>query len=192
VVIGSTVSITSVTDNGTVQSTFTNDVLDTTGGSFLGIWRADGIHLPGAGSYTVTVTFSASALGLASGRTYTGMGNGGPASSNATAAGTSGSVATANLTPPAVGALLIGGFVDDSGANPETITLTTAGASSIFKNQNGTLLCGGIADHITSTGAAQGLAWTLSDAPDWGAMIAAYAAAGAVTGHGALLGAAIV
>jgi hypothetical protein len=186
VLIGSTVSVSSVKDNGAVQSTFTQDVLNTGGGSFLGVWRADGISLPGAGSYSVTVTFSAAALGVVGGRTYRGAAVGGPASSNNTASGTSGSVATGSLTPPAAGALLFGGFIDDSGVNPETITLTTSGATPVYSTGNGNVLCGAAADHVTSTGAAQGLAWTLSDTPNWGTVIAAYAAA-AVSPGGLLM-----
>lgn len=170
---------TSVKDNGTTQSTFTQDVVNTLGGAaYSGVWRADGISLPASGSYAVTVTFGASGdFAITAGRSYAGAATGAPAASSGTGSGTSGSVNTGNVTPAASGSLVFGGFLDDSSANPESITLTTSGASSVYSSTNGTLLPGAAADNTPAGTSAQALAWTLGDAPDWGTVVAVYSPA---------------
>lgn len=169
----------SVKDNGTVQSTFTQDVDNTLGGAvYLGIWRADGISLPASGSYAVTVTFGTSTDdGVVTGRSYAGVATGAPAASSGTGNGTSGSVATGSVTPAASGSLVFGGFIDDSGADPESITLTTSGANSLYSNTNGNFLCGAAADNIPAGTSTQSLAWTLGDSVDWNTVVAVYSPA---------------
>ena len=178
-------AVSSVKDNGTVQSTFTQDFLYNGGGGDLMVYRADGISLPGTGSYTVTVTMSGTQTVVAGGRTYTGVATGAPSTSNHNT-GTSNSVTTGNVTPTVTGSLLVGGFADDSGANPETITLTTSGGQDIYKNTNGSILAAASADNIASTTSAQGLAWTLGDSPDFGAYVALYAPAAGTNVTGTL------
>jgi hypothetical protein len=178
VYIGSTASVSTVKDNGSTQSTFTQDALSTTDGT-LAVYRADGIHLPSSGSYTVTVTLSGDAYAHASGRTYLGMATGGPSATNS-GSGTGTSVATGNVTPPATGSLVAGVFADASSANPETITLTTSGASTVYSSTNGAAdLAGASADNITTTVTAQGLAWTIGDSTGWDALVAVYGPAAA-------------
>jgi hypothetical protein len=172
--------VTSAVDNGTAPSTFTADVAIAPGAhSGKYIFRANGISLPGSGSYHVTLTFSGTtSFAISSGRTYTGVAPGAPASAPGANLGTSNSVTTLNVTPAVTGSLLFGSFNDGSSANPETITLTTSGATSIYANQNGSVvLAGAVADNIATTTASQNLAWSLSDAPSWGAFIALYAPA---------------
>jgi hypothetical protein len=200
---GAAVSVTGAVDNGTTPRTFTGDVAVAAGASNAGkyILRADNITRPSSGSYHVTITLSTTVdWATGSGCTYLGVATGGPTSAPAAATGTSGSVATPNVTPAVTGALLFGVFDDDSGVT-ETITLTTSGATNVYTNTNGvTLLCGAVADKIATTTSSQGLAWTLSpDTPDWGAWIAVYSpgatahpAAASLTGTGALTAGAVV
>lgn len=184
VYVGSTTAISSVKDNGATQSTFTADASSSTDG-FLGVYRADGIHLPSSGSYAVTVTLSGNAYAHAGGRTYLGMATGGPAATNS-GSGTGTSVATGNVTPAATGSLVAGVFADASSANPETITLTTSGASTIYSSTNGASdLAGASADNITSGVTAQGLAWTLGDSVGWDALVAVYSPAASAANTGA-------
>jgi hypothetical protein len=187
VFVGGTVAPSGVVDNGTTPKTFTRDA-HFTSGTFglndLSVWRADGITLPASGSYHVTVTFGSAAFGVTGARSYAGVATGAPSATNS-GSGTSGSVATGNVTPPATGSLVFGGFVDDTGTT-ETITLTTSGASSVYSTGNGSIEAGAAADNIVTTTSAQGLAWTLSDAPDWAGIVAVYAAAAAPSGHGLL------
>lgn len=192
VFVASFTSVSGVVDNGATPTTFTLDANDNDNGAndyFVQVWRADNITLPGSGSYHATVTFSSSAAGVAGGRSYTGVASGAPSSTSLQAGGasTGTSVTTGNLTPPATGSLLVGGFLTDSGANPESITLTTSGASAIVTETNGTILAGAGADHIVTTTSAQGLAWTLGSSADWATVIACYAAAGAAAPKGLLM-----
>ena len=173
VVIQTGGTVSTVKDNGAVQSTFTQDQLFAGPGGDLVIYRADGIHLPSSGSYAVTITFGASDPYDASGRTYLGVATGGPGSTNSNT-GTGTTTTTGNVTPPVTGSLIIGGFANDSGLNPETITLTTSGASALFTNANGTDICGGAADNIPANTTAQGLTWTTGDSVDWAGHIAVY------------------
>lgn len=177
---GSSGLVTSVVDNGTTPRTYTRDFLFNGGGGDLMIYRADSITLPSAGSYHATITLSASSEVITGGRTYLGVAAGAPASTN-DATGTSGTAATGNVTP-AVGSLLAGGFANDSAQNPETITLTTSGASSVYVTNNGTVGIGGMADNIATATSAQGLTWTFGDTPDWGAYVALYSAAASAAG----------
>lgn len=175
-------TITSVVDNGTTPRTFTAE--GNNGGNIY-LYRADNITLPASGSYKVTITITG-ASGTdysAGGRTYTAMATGGPSSSNFTASGLSTAVNTGNLTPPAVGSLKFGAFVDDTGTT-QTQTLTTSGANVVYAQTSGSAgFAGGAADHITTAGGAQSLAWTLSASQNWATVYAVYASGGATTFH---------
>jgi hypothetical protein len=175
VVVMGSATVTSVVDNGTTPKTFTADVSVTASGANRYVYRADGITLPASGSYHVTIT-AASGLYVAQGRTYTGVATGGPATSNS-ATGTSTSVSSGSVTPSVTGSLVIGGMIDDSSLDPETITLTTSGATNLYTNTNGNNFCGGVADHIVSGTSAQTLAWTLGDSADWAGIAAVYSPA---------------
>jgi hypothetical protein len=194
---GQTASVTSAVDNGTTPRTFTADIGVAEGASNAGkyILRADNITLPSSGNYHVTITLSATVSWVTGcGRTYLGVASGGPTSAPAAATGTSSSPATPNVTPAVTGALLFGVFDDTSAVNPESITLTTSGATTVYAQVNGaSFLAGAVADKIATTTSSQGLAWTLGDSPDWGAWIAVYSpgatahpAAAALTGTGTL------
>lgn len=181
VIVGGSVTqaVTGAVDNGVTPSTFTADLSIAPGvrsGKY--ILRADGISLPASGSYKVTITLAGSTSGITcSGRTYTGVAAGAPVSTINTQ-GNGNSPVTGNVTPAVAGSLLVGSFVDAS-FNVETITLTTPGANSFFQETDGVhFLCGGFADNIVASNAAQGLAWTISDSPDWGGIAAVYSPAG--------------
>ena len=176
VVVQTEGTVSTVKDNGAVQSTFTQDQLFTGPGGDLCVYRADGIHLPSSGSYTVTITFGAADPFAASGRTYLGVATGAPASTNDNT-GTSTTETTGNVTPSASGSLIVGGFANDSGLDPETITLTTSGASALYTNDNGNDLCGGAADIIPANTTSQGLTWTTGDSVDWAAHVVVYSPA---------------
>jgi len=174
-------TITSVKDNGAVQSTFTADAAASVGVYpwAMGVYRADGITPPASGSYAVTITLSGTAFAVASGRTYTGLAAGGPAAVNSNS-GTGTAVTTGNVTPAVAGSLVIGGFADDSGVDPETITLTTSGATSIYTATDGTFEPGAVAQNIVASTTATGFAWTLGDSVNWAAIAAVYSPAAAV------------
>lgn len=185
--------VSSAVDNGTSPTTFSID-LALAPGAISGkyILRGNNITLPASGNYHVTVTFGgtnnftsgegASFLGLASGA----------ASATNTNTATSTSASTGNVTPPATGSLLYGGVTTASSLNPETITLTTAGAATVYTNTNGaSFLAGSWAYKPVTTTTAQGLAWTLGDSVSWGGYVAVYALSGtthsgatALTGSG--------
>lgn len=185
VVIQAGTVVSTVLDNGAVQSTFTLDQHFSGPGGDADIYRADGIHLPGAGSYSVTATFTAPGLFVAAGRTYLGVAGGAPAAFNSNS-GTGLTETTGNVTPLVTGSLLVGGFANDSGLNPETITLTTSGANALFTNSNGTTLCGGSADNIPVGTTAQGFTWTTGDSVDWEGHVAVYSPAVA-SAHSAIM-----
>ena len=172
-------ALSGAVDNGVIQSTFTADV-SIAPGAHAGKWilRANNITLPASGSYQVTVTMAGScALVTTSGATYLGVLPGAPAGTNSNAA-TGSAVTTGNVTPAAAGSLIFGGMDTGSSLNPETITLTTSGATSLYTQANGaSFLVGAVADNIATSTAAQGLAWTLGDSVSWGGWAAVYSPA---------------
>lgn len=180
------VTVSSVKDNGTSQTTFTQDLNN----GRLFFFRGDNISLPSSGSYIVTITLSGAGGGTtAFGYSYLGVKSGGPTSSNS-GTGTSTSVATGSATPAAAGALFFGAFEDSSSANPETITLTGSGFIEEATQTNGaTLVCGGFADKIDSGGpTATPCTWTLGDSVAWVAGIVTYDAASVPSAQYALPG----
>lgn len=182
VVIGAPdVTVSTVKDNGTTQSTFTADASASVGVYpwNMCVYRADGISLPASGSYTVTVTLSGTDYAIASGATYLGVATGGPTATNSNSGSAGTSVTTGNVTPSVTGALIIGGFADDSGVDPESITLTTSGATALYTSTNGNFEPGAVAEHIVTAATAQGLAWTLGDSVNWAAVLAVYPPASA-------------
>jgi len=194
ILIGSDTSVTSVKDNGSTVTTFTDDGDNGGSGGWGYIFRADSIHLPASGAYKVTITMSGTAgVVYAAGRSYTGVAAGAP-TAHTTGSGTSSTVTLGPVTPAAAGSLVFGGFIDDTGSSAETINSTTSGTSTLFSTGNGTILAGATADLLTAGTAAQTLGWTLGDAPDWGGVIAVYpptagtahAGAAALTGSGTM------
>lgn len=175
--------IASVKDNGATQSTFTLDATETdNNGDFSNVYRADNITLPATGNYQVTVTVSPASTTFYNmgGRSYTGVAAGAPTATNVNS-GTGTSVTTGNVTPAVVGALVVGKYQTDSGANPATSTLTTSGANQIYFRSNGvTDNVGAAADNIVTSTSAQGLAWTI-DSSSWDAVVAVYAPAPTAT-----------
>lgn len=173
-VFGSTNVPSSVVDNGSTPSSFTQDAIVTASGHSSMIYRADNITLPAAGSYAVTVNFASSTTASGGGVAYLGVKPGGPTATNTgTATGTA--VSSGAVTPAAPGALAFAVFDDHSGLNPETITLTSAGYTERFTQVNGSAFnAGGCADALLSTAAATTATWTLGDSVLWGAAIAVY------------------
>ena len=187
---------TSVVDNGTTPATFTLDASNTSAnGTGCYIYRADAITLPASGSYAVTVTDSGTRTIQAAGIEYVGKKGGGPdaTGTNSSAGGTS--VTTGSATPASANGLVFGGFTDNSGLNPETITFTGgAPQTSQFINTDSSSWSGmGIADALT--GSAQNFSWTLGDSVAWAGVAAAYSppttvfsgspSTGITTGHSA-------
>ena len=174
--------VTSVKDNGTSQSTFTLDQSFNLSGAFLLIYRADGISLPGSGSYVVTVTLSTSASVQAAGGSYLGVRTGAPTHVN-TDSGTGTSVSTGSVTPAAAGALYFAAFTDQSTLSSETITLTGPGFTEQATETNGsTYFAYGLADKIDPGGpTATACTWTLGDSVAWTGHIVVYDAALSVT-----------
>jgi hypothetical protein len=170
---------TSVIDNGVTPTTFTLDATDTIAAKCY-VYRADNITLPASGSYTVTVNYApGSATIQAIGKSYLGVNPGGPTSTN-TATGTSNSPVSGSTTSSAGGALFAGLMTNTTSANPESITLTSAGWNSLATQTNGSSLWAlAFADFIGTAGGpdtAQAT-WTLGDAPTWGGMTVVYDAA---------------
>lgn len=171
---------TSVVDNGTTPSTFVLDATSSLAAKCY-VYRADGITLPAAGSYHVTVNFTPGSSTIqAIGQSYLGVAAGGPTATLNTATGTSNSPVSGSVTSSAGGALFAGLMTDTSGVNPESITLTSAGWSTVALLTNGSSFwAGAFADFIGAGGGpntAQAT-WTLGDAPTWGGLIAVYDAA---------------
>jgi hypothetical protein len=176
-------SVLTVTDNGATPRTFTLDATANGNGSItpVYIYRADNITLPGAGSYAVTVSTSGVAHGIqAGGVEYKGVKAGGPTATNSNNVTTGNvSVTTNNVTPSAAGALYFSTFFDNTGLNPETITLTGSGFIEQFTQVNGASnWAGGVADKIDAGGpTSTGCSWTIGDSTTWNAAIVVYDAA---------------
>jgi hypothetical protein len=166
---------TSVIDNGTTPRTYTRDASSTGSGHGTFIYRADNITLPTTGNYTVTITYSGSTAIVAGGVAYSGVKTGGPTATNA-GNGTGTSVTSNTATPSAASALFFGAFEDQSGLNPETITLTAAGFIQQFLQTNGASNnASAIADKIDHAGpTGTAVTWTLGDSVAWDAAIAVY------------------
>lgn len=188
--IGSDMSVTSVTDNGTTPRTFTDDADNGGASGWVYIWRADSITLPATGQYAVTVVMGAGAtLDLAAARSYTGVATGGPVATN-TGSGSSTTVNTGNVTPTVASSLVFGGFIDDTGNATQVITLTTSGGNTIFSSGNGNIVAGAAADNIPVATTATSMGWTISPTADFGAVVAVYSPA-AAAGVTATLGSAL-
>lgn len=172
---GSAVTVSSVVDNGTTVTTFTQDAVATSGTGVLKvyIYRGENITLPSAGSYSVTATWSPSGQATAGGISYLGLAAGGPTATN-TGNATSTSVSTGAVTAGNLDALYFANFTD--GDNNETITLTWAGATEQFSEPTGVTFTNyGQADLIaTGDPAAQTGTWTASGGAVWHAAIAVY------------------
>jgi hypothetical protein len=171
---------TSVVDNGTTPRTFTLDaVLNSVGDYVIFVYRADNITLPSAGSYAVTVTVSGLHTISGAGVAISGALTGGPTATNTSGPVTSTSVTTGSVTPAAAGAFFIGGFTDQSALNPETITLTGAGFTSLWIQTNAASIGGGAGAYKLDTGGPTSTActWTLGDSVVHNAAIAVYDAA---------------
>lgn len=177
VFVYSSVTVTSVQDNGSTVTTFTGDLNNAGSSGWAYIYRGDNIRLPSSGSYAVTVTFSATASTiLLAGRSYTGVASGAPAATGTTS-GSSSTPSSGSATPTTANSLVAGFFVDGASAS-ETITLTTSGANSVYSSSAGTVVDGAAADNIPAATTSQSIAWSLSATQSWGGLVAVYSPAG--------------
>jgi hypothetical protein len=169
-----------LTDNGTSVSTFTLDAGTTAQPGGIWLYRANGISLPSSGNYIVTIASSTTAGTIAGGGiAYTGVASGAPTATNTGSNAGSTAVSSGSAAPAGSGALYFGAMSDNTGLNPETITLNWASGTQQFVNTNGAgLFACAAADSITGSG-AQTAAWTLGDSTAWVAAIAVYESAAA-------------
>lgn len=194
--LNTTGTISSVKDNGTSQSTFTLDVTKTGASNHKSlIYRADGISLPGSGSYTITVTFtgSVSYSVSASAKSYLGKASGAPVSTN-TGTATSTTVSTGAATPSVAGSLFIATFQNSSGGSADNPTVTNANFTSEQVNGNGgSGQVFGFADQIKTGNSADTCTWTVGTSAVYSSAIAVYSPASAPAAPaGMLMGAGIV
>lgn len=176
----STVTISSIVDNGTTPRTFTAGDVETVGtGStqhHVQHFYADNITLPGSGSYAATITFGSTGVSFASGgATYLGVKSGASTTSsvgnNGGSAGTS--ISTGSATDANSGSLYI---ASANTAASTTITWTyTGGGTQRVTNNNGSTQVFGFADFITSGAIAQ--TWTQSVSATWAAVESVWEAA---------------
>lgn len=179
-------SITSVKDNGTSQSTFTQDVTKIGSTNHVSyIYRADGISLPSSGSYTLTlvltVTGASVSLGAAS---YLGKAAGAPVATN-TGTATSASVSTGSVTPSLTSSLFVGTFQDNSSGTADNPTVTNGAFTQQLSEGNGSLgQVYGFADAIPANTTAEACTWTVGTSATYSAAIAVYSPAGTTASAG--------
>jgi hypothetical protein len=179
-------SVTSVKDNGTSQSTFTQDVTKTgTANHISYIYRADGISLPSSGSYTITVlltvTGASVSLGAAS---YLGKAAGAPAATN-TGTATSTSVSTGSVTPSLTSSLFVGTFQDNSSGTADNPTVTNGAFTQQLSEGNGSSgQVYGFADAIPANTTAEACTWTVGTSATYSAAIAVYSPSGTTASAG--------
>ena len=169
-----------VTDNGATVSTFTMDscCLNATGSiPSVYIYRADNITLPGAGTYAVTVAQSPAGVLQVAACAYNGVQNGPPSSTSAVTS--SGNNPAVNpVTPADTSSLFFSAFFCDSANNPESFAVASPEFTlqQVRTSLSGTAGPGAVADAIVSSPAPRQGGWTLPDAPNWSAVMAAYGA----------------
>lgn len=181
-------TVSSVKDNGTVQSTFTQDITQTGSANHISyLFRADGISLPSSGSYTLTVTIGGSGSGVsvsAGAASYQGKAAGAPVSSNGgTATGTS--VTTGNATPLFAGSLFAATFQDNSSGTADNPTVTNGNFTSRLAAPNGAAgQVFGLADAIEGGTSADACTWSVGTSATYSAVIAVYSPAVPLGGSG--------
>jgi hypothetical protein len=167
-------TITSVADNGSTPTTFTRDAF-TTAGTGAYVYRANNVTLPATGPYKVTVTTALTDTIQIVAVEFAGLVPGPPMATN-TGSGT-GSAVTTNQVTSSGDAVFFGGFSDNSGLNPQSITFNSAGSGFFeeWRQVNGSSYWpAAVADAIASGAASKSISWTLGDSSGWGAAIAAY------------------
>jgi lysyl oxidase len=170
-------TITSVVDNGSTPTAFIRDAF-TTAGKGAYIYRANNITLPASGSYGVTAAITTAGTIQVFAIEFAGLASGPPIATN-TGSGTGAAVSTNPVTSGG-DAVFFGGFSDNSGQNPQSITFNSAGAgfTQDFVNTNGSSYWPAAAASATVTGGAtQSISWTTGSSSAWGAAIAVYPAA---------------
>lgn len=173
-------ALTSVKDNGSTVSTFTQDLLltDSTNGISVAVYRADNIHLPSSGSYTVTATLANYTYAFVAGATWAGVATGGPAATQHAGPTTGTAVNSGNATPAAANSLAIGGVVD---SYSQDITFTVGpGWTTLGYQNNGSTFLAAAAEYQIQSGGPTALAatWTAAQSAAWDAIIAVYSPAG--------------
>ena len=169
-------SISSVKDNGVVQSTFTLDSTETGSANHISVlYRADGISLPSSGSYTITVTLSTTGASYSAGAaSYLGKAVGGPLHAGVST-GTSTTVNTGSLAPNLTGSLYISTFQNNSSGTADNPTNNQANFTQQLSEGNGSLgQVFGFVDGITSTLSALAANWTVGTSATFSVLIAVY------------------
>ena len=164
--------IASVKDNGTTQSTFTQEIGITSGEGFY-IYYAHGIFLPSAGAYAVTVTTSVAHTIQAIGFEVLGLRAAG-AKTKTTGTATSTAVDTGTIQAPG-NCFIIAGCSDNNGGNPSTLTFgAQAGFTQDYSQLNGSAFWpAACATGVFSGPGARNVTWTATSST-WGAGIACF------------------
>lgn len=173
-------SVTSVVDNGTTPTTFTQDVTKVgTANHVSYIYRADNITLPSSGGYVITVTVSVTGISASAGaQSYLGKATGGPVSTN-TGTATSATITTNNGTSTAGGSLFVGTFQNNSSNTADAVTVTNVNFTARLSESNGnTAQVYGFADQIKVANTADACTWSVATATDtYSSAIAVYSPA---------------
>lgn len=167
-----------VTDNGTTPATFRQDAacFNVSGMPSVFVFRADNITLPASGVYTVSVARSPTGSLQVAAAAYTGVQNGPPSATSAII-GTGNLPALDAIIPADLASLFFSAFFSDSSQNPESITPASPEFLLGVTQVNGTsLTTGALSDALAASPAPRAGGWTLSDAPDFSAVMAAYGA----------------
>jgi hypothetical protein len=178
VVQASALATLAVTDNGTAPGTFVQDAscLNSGGNPSLFVYRADNITLPASGTYAVSVTLSPTGPLQIAAAAYTGVQNGPPSGTSAII-GSGKNPATNPVVPADLAGLFFEAFFCTSSLNPESITSATPEFTVGPAQANGTSsFAGALSDAIVSSPAPRAGGWTLPDAPNFAAIMTAYAA----------------
>lgn len=167
-----------VSDNGATPGVFRQDAaaLNQSGLPSVFVFSADNITLPGSGTYAVSVTKVQTGTLQIGAVSYTGLQAGPPAATSAMI-GTSANPAGNPVIPPDANSVFIGAFFSDSAQNPQSILPASPEFTLAVSQTNGTSVpTGEIDDLLATTPASRAGGWTLSDAPDWTAIMVNYGA----------------
>lgn len=186
---GVALSVVSVKDNGTTQSTFTADAVKTgTPNHVSWIYRADGISLPASGTYSITVTLSGTSTGVsvsAGAASYLGKASGGPvATSTGTATGTA--ITTNSATPTLGGSLFFATFQDNSSGSADNPTVTNGNFTQQLSEGNGNVAqVFSMADAIEAGTSADACTWSVATSATYSSALAVYSPVAATVVSGA-------
>lgn len=164
-----------VKDNGVSIGTFTKSAA-TAMVNAQGAWiyHLDAVVLPAAGNYAVTATWTTAptdADGI--GASYSGVSSGAPAATNTNTGANSGPASPGAVNPSGT-CTYFGVCVQDTGANPGTVSVASPFAN-LGKQTNGNSQQVGSADDDLNGSGSQNPSWTLDgSAAHWGAVVAVW------------------